>query len=137
MVQLQQLTLSMKKQLLVLTTRESKLKIAMLKLKLELQNIPTKHLKFQFTPMLKLQESKQKLKQRRQDVLRLERLKEMHTTRLKKLSLLLLRKRIVSSTLKMKKLMRKLLMKLEKLPRSYWQSTNKFRTSLCSSQTSD
>lgn len=137
MVQLQQLMLSMKKQLLVLTTKESKLKIATLKSKLELQNTPTKHLKFQYTLTLRLQESKVKLMQRRLDVLRLEKLKEMHTTRLKKLRLLLSRKKIVFSTLRMKKLMRKLLMKLEKLPRSYWQSTNKFRTSLCSSQTSD
>jgi hypothetical protein len=127
----------MRKQLLVLTTRESKLKIATLKLKLELQNILIKLLKFQFTLTLKLQESKEKLKQRRQDVLRLERLREMLTTRLKKKSSLPLRKRIVFSTLRTKMHTKKLLMKLEKLPRSYWQSTNKFRTSLCSSQTSD
>ncbi len=125
----------MKKLLLALITRDNKLNKATVRLRQELLSTLIKLLRSQLLQALKLQESKLKLKLRNLDVLRLERPIEVHTTRQKKRNSLQLEKRIVSSMLRMKRLTKKLLMKLEKLPKNYWQSTNKFRTNSSSSQT--
>ncbi len=82
----------------VLITRDSKLQMATLKLKLELPSTPAKHPRYQSTPTPKSQESRQKLNQKRQDVLKPERPIEMLTTKQRRPNSLLLEKKIVFST---------------------------------------